>query len=324
MAESIAITKLDFAGFQQTTVDKVNHLLIILNRIYNHPYLKDRVCLHGGTAINLFFLKTPRLSVDIDLNYIGSTNPKVMLEERPMLEQGIVDIGKELGFDVRAGVFEHSGRSFRLCYKSAFGTDNVKIDLDYLNRSPLLPPVPKTIETPERGRVTFSVNADIELIGGKIKALLSRIVPRDLYDIYRIAEIYPSLTDSENSLLFRRILLYYASLSAPFPKPFDVVNRFSGRDRDVEEQLYPMLLQDEKPNLQLMIEAAAPFISTVTVPQDSEEKDYLRYMAKGTFKPELLFGDFPETLAAARNDPVAKWKMQNIVKMNKPAKDMTR
>ena len=316
MAESIAITKLDFAGFQQTTVEKVNHLLVILDRINNHPYLKDRVCLHGGTAINLFFLRTPRLSVDIDLNYIGSTNLEAMREERPKLEQGIVDIGKELGFDVRPGIADHSGRSFRLCYKNALGTDNVKIDLDYLNRSPLLPTVIKTIETSGGGRVTFPVNADIELIGGKIKALLSRVVPRDLYDIYRIAETYPALIRSENSLLFRRILLYYASLSAPFPKPFDVANRFCGREREVEEQLHPVLLQDERPNLQEIIEAAASFICVVTTPQSKEEEDYLQNMAKGIFKPELLFNDYPATLAAACNDPVAQWKIQNILKLN--------
>ncbi len=30
--------------------------------------------LHGGTAINLFCLNMPRLSVDIDLTYIPATN----------------------------------------------------------------------------------------------------------------------------------------------------------------------------------------------------------------------------------------------------------
>ena len=32
---------------------------------------KNRLVLKGGTALNLFFFDLPRLSVDIDLNYVG-------------------------------------------------------------------------------------------------------------------------------------------------------------------------------------------------------------------------------------------------------------
>jgi hypothetical protein len=35
--------------------------------------------LKGGTALNLFVLDVPRLSVDIDLNYIGAADRETML-----------------------------------------------------------------------------------------------------------------------------------------------------------------------------------------------------------------------------------------------------
>ena len=58
-------------GFRPEIMEKVWHLMAILDGISVHPFLKDRLVLKGGTALNLFFFDLPRLSVDIDLNYIG-------------------------------------------------------------------------------------------------------------------------------------------------------------------------------------------------------------------------------------------------------------
>jgi hypothetical protein len=315
MAESVTRAKLDFKGFRPETVDKVRHLLVVLDRINSHPYLKSRVCLHGGTALNLFFLGAPRLSVDSDLNYIGSYERDVMYAERPELEKALMNIGRELGFDVQPGAEEHSGRSFKLHYTGVGGADHVKIDMNYLNRSPLLALAMGTVETSDGSTVTFPINSNIELIGGKVKAMLDRVVPRDLYDVCQIAAIYPSLLESGNSMLFRRVLLYYASMSAPFPKPFEVARRFAGRDREVEEILYPMLIAGDRPDLQTMIATAVPFIAAVTTPEDDVEQRYFAEAATGHFRPELLFTDYPETLEAAKHDPAALWKMQNIQKI---------
>jgi predicted nucleotidyltransferase component of viral defense system len=189
MAEFIETVRVDFAGFRPETVDKVRHLLIILDRMAGHPFLKGRVCLHGGTAINLFFLGVPRLSVDIDLNYIGSADRRTMYAERPTLERAMVNIGHELGFRTESGVEDHSGHSFKLLYNGVYGSDFVKIDVDYLNRSPLLRPRWKRASLADGSEVSFPLNSDIELIGGKLKALLGRVVLRDLYDIYRIADV---------------------------------------------------------------------------------------------------------------------------------------
>jgi len=56
-------------------------LLGLLEGLRKHPYLKDRLALKGGTALNLFLFDLPCLSVDIDVNYIGSADRDVMLEE---------------------------------------------------------------------------------------------------------------------------------------------------------------------------------------------------------------------------------------------------
>ena len=55
--------------FEPRTVDKVERLLDLLDEMERHPALKGKLALHSGTAINLFMLDVPRLSVDIDVSY---------------------------------------------------------------------------------------------------------------------------------------------------------------------------------------------------------------------------------------------------------------
>ncbi len=58
-------------GFRPDVLEKVVHLLGLLEILGNHPFLKEKLVLKGGTALNLFVFNVPRLSVDIDLNYRG-------------------------------------------------------------------------------------------------------------------------------------------------------------------------------------------------------------------------------------------------------------
>jgi predicted nucleotidyltransferase component of viral defense system len=57
-------------GFRPEVLEKVIHLLALLEGFRDHPFLKGRLVLKGGTALNLFAFDLPRLSVDIDLNFM--------------------------------------------------------------------------------------------------------------------------------------------------------------------------------------------------------------------------------------------------------------
>ncbi|MDR1513327.1 MAG: nucleotidyl transferase AbiEii/AbiGii toxin family protein [Propionibacteriaceae bacterium] len=311
MAEPVT---LDLRGFAPHAVDKVIRLLGVLDAIGADPTLGPRVCLHGGTALNLFAPGAPRLSVDIDLNYIGATDLEQVRAERPDLEQAVVAVGENLGFDVKAGKPEHSGRSFRLYYQGAHGNDSVKIDLDYLNRSPLLPVQTRAVRLDTGAVVEFPLNADMELAAGKTKALVERVAVRDLYDVNRLANRVPELMADGDARLLRRVIVYYLSVSAPFPRPFNVRDRFARRAADVEAQLYPMLRPDDRPALEDMIAVAEAYIADMSQPIDDAEAEYVDRAARADFAPELLFHAYPDTLAAALADPAARWKMQNLAK----------
>jgi predicted nucleotidyltransferase component of viral defense system len=59
-------------GLPAPTLEKVLRLLDLLQAIAADPSLRTRVALKGGTALNVFHLALDRLSVDIDLNYVGA------------------------------------------------------------------------------------------------------------------------------------------------------------------------------------------------------------------------------------------------------------
>ncbi len=58
-------------GFREEIVEKVLYLEAILDQLCRHPDLEGKWTLKGGTALNLFWMDVPRLSVDIDINYVG-------------------------------------------------------------------------------------------------------------------------------------------------------------------------------------------------------------------------------------------------------------
>ena len=53
------------------------------DEIAQDPVLSQRLALKGGTALNVFYLDLDRLSVDIDLNYVGALDLAAMERERP-------------------------------------------------------------------------------------------------------------------------------------------------------------------------------------------------------------------------------------------------
>lgn len=130
---------LDTAGYQPQTVEKVERLLELLAEFGGHPFLGPRARLHGGTALNVFHLGMPRLSVDADLTYVGQVTKEGLEAERPEMERALIELGTRLGYAVSTnGKVAHSGRTFKLRYGHGDQRDLIKVDLIYLNRAPLL------------------------------------------------------------------------------------------------------------------------------------------------------------------------------------------
>jgi predicted nucleotidyltransferase component of viral defense system len=175
-------------GFRPDVLEKVAQLLGLLNALRSHPFLKGKLVLKGGTALNLFVFDVPRLSVDIDLNYVGAEDRDGMLAERPKVEQAVQAVFAREGFTVRRMPEEHAGGKWSLRYGNGPGrAGNLEVDLNFMFRVPLWPVTIRDSHFVGSWRATeIPVLDHHELAAGKLAALLSRRQARDLFDGHRI------------------------------------------------------------------------------------------------------------------------------------------
>lgn len=175
-------------GFKADMVEKVLHLLNLLNTLNAQPFLKGKWVLKGGTALNMFMLGFPRLSVDIDLNYIGALDREEMLAERPKIERAAQAVFSREGFSTKRVPNEHAGGKWRLSYRSFTGqSGNLEVDMNFMFRQPLWD-IQLADSHPLGDFQSKSIPVlDIhELAAGKLAALLARRQVRDLFDCHRI------------------------------------------------------------------------------------------------------------------------------------------
>ena len=177
-------------GFRIEILEKVIHLMMLLNDIAEDDYLSDRIALKGGTALNLFTYHCPRLSVDIDLNYIGSSDRTIMLSERAEMIRRI-----ELLCEIKDYVFQHkpdqhAGGKWIMRYQSDLkGSPRLEVDLNFLTRVPLFGVHRQSSIRLGAYQVdNFPILDKHELAGGKLKALFSRHSSRDLFDTYYLLQ----------------------------------------------------------------------------------------------------------------------------------------
>ncbi len=177
-------------GFDEHVVEKVLHLVHLLNVLKSNSALRGKWVLKGGTALNLFVLRHPRLSVDIDLNYIGALARRDMLADRPRIEQAVQAVCSREGFTVRRVPSEHAGGKWRLSYPSFTGqTANLEVDFNFMYRQPLWE-IHHADSHPLGGFQAKRIPVlDLhELAAGKLSAMFSRQRARDLFDCHRILD----------------------------------------------------------------------------------------------------------------------------------------
>ncbi len=190
-SSSEILTAAESTGFRAEMVEKVFHLLNLLNTLNSHPFLKGKWVLKGGTALNMFIFDLPRLSVDIDLNYIGALDRDEMLTERPKIEQAAQAVFSREGFTTKRVPDEHAGGKWQLSYQSFMEqAGNLEIDLNFMFRQPLW-----DIQSADSHLLgdfqakSIPVLDMHELAAGKLAALLARGQARDLFDSHRILNI---------------------------------------------------------------------------------------------------------------------------------------
>jgi hypothetical protein len=174
--------------FQPATLERVIRLLDILDAFAADSLIAPRVALKGGTALNVFYAALDRLSVDIDLNYVGAAEKAHMDQDRPGLENRILRLMESRGYSASREPSEHAGGKWIFRYASVLGgAGSIEIDINYLFRTPLFG-VGRidSMALGDHGAKAVPVLDIHEIVAGKLVALITRRTARDLFDAHRI------------------------------------------------------------------------------------------------------------------------------------------
>jgi predicted nucleotidyltransferase component of viral defense system len=297
-------------GFRQEMLEKASHLIDVLGMIAGDDYLKDRVVLKGGTALNLFYFDLPRLSIDIDLNYIGSIDPEVMKVEREQIERLLGAICSRLKLQLAKLPDEYACRKYTASYHSYFsGRGNVQIDINYLHRVAYWDPVTKdscTLGTLSAKNVPLV--SLYELAGGKLAALLARTASRDLFDVAQISKLVTA-TDPN-------VRLAYVVYGAKQPKDWRKVTLadITVTEQELVERLIPVLNASIARGMSSPKDYANELLSTckqfceALFPLKEQEAEFIeRLRHEGKIDPSLLTDD-PVLAERIVQDPALRWR----------------
>lgn len=86
------------SGFRAGPLETLYRLAQLLGGISER--FGDELSLRGGTALNLLHLDVPRLSVDIDLDFVGTADAEQARQRRPQLLAEIEALARAAGYKV--------------------------------------------------------------------------------------------------------------------------------------------------------------------------------------------------------------------------------
>jgi hypothetical protein len=276
---------------------QVSLLLDIMPIVAKEP----QFAIHGGTAINLFEMDMPRLSVDVDLTFIPFTEDRE--DDFLHIRQGLLNIKERIQAGLSGITFPDAKRADEelklFCLR-----DNavVKIEVNQINRG--LIDDARILTLSKKTQEYFDTYCKVTVVsqgqlwGGKINAALDRQHPRDLFDMRNFYQNH-RLTDE-----IKRGFLYFLLCSKrPIhevlqPKNIDrrgvLFNQFIGMtDMSFSYEDYENARQEN--------------IDTINKSLTDSDKNFLLFFLKG--KPE-----WTENYNFSQYPPI-RWKLMNLEKL---------
>lgn len=282
-------------SYTATNVEKVIRLCLILEDLNRLDEFSGKLLLKGGTAINLVaFEKIPRLSVDLDLDFAYNLSKEETNLERKKINKALTAYCDNMGYSLSdRSNFVLDSKS--LLYTTTTGSlDKIKLDINYHSRCHVYPYDITELEAPfkllDRHIKIAHLNI-IELFAGKIKALYERCKPRDIFDIYSLAQSGLLTTDEEQKALRRCIVFYSVLGNADRPNLLkqDLNEIRKMPFQALKTQLLPMLHTKlghfDKDRL---FDTAIGYLENLMILED-EETEFIERFFNGDFQPELLF-----------------------------------
>lgn len=264
---------------------------------------EDCFAMHGGTAINLFLQDMPRLSVDIDLTYVGLEVRAEAIEEINAALLRIKDRVDKLRATIRV---QHKPNVCKL-QMSEHGIQ-IKVEVNMVGRGLLGPAkkLPLCSAAQEQYNVfcAMPVVPLSQLYGGKICAALDRQHPRDLFDTKLLLENIGFTDEIKRGFIFALISSNRPTHEMLAPNLFDqraaFENQFEGMSNVVFTYADFEATRDK-------------LIDTMRRSLNEADKQFL--LSFNQLEPDWSVYDY-------RQFPSVKWKLMNLAKFKKESPEV--
>ena len=259
--------------------------------------------LKGGTAINLFLLPMPRISVDIDLAYLPLRPRDEALSE---IEDSLVTIKGDIEHRV-TGSHVQAQRIENYVAKLFVSTEGAKIKIEpnLIFRGAAYEPA--NCHLAEEAQVYFEAFVSVQVLskpdlyGSKICAALDRQHPRDLFDMKLLLD-GQGITDD----IRRAFIIYLAGHARPINEMLSP--SFKDFEAVYHDQFAGMVRMEV--SLEELLQTRCDLVDSLVKSLDNDEKEFLVSMKKGEPEWNRLGIDHLAKL------PALQWKLMNIRKMD--------
>lgn len=271
----------------------------LLLQVIPHIAKEEIFGLKGGTAINLFVLDMPRLSVDIDLTYLPFDDRPTALHN---ISEGLERIKQSLEKSIKNITVTpalREGEDVKL--NCQLDKAQIKIEVNTTTRGHIKPvrllQVSEKVQKEFRKFAAINVVSQAELYGGKICAALDRQHPRDLFDIHLLLE-NESYTDEIKIGFLTALLSHMRPINEVlFPHLSDHKATFENQFAGLAS--IPFVYEDYELTLELLIYEIQSKLT------ETDKSFLLSYK-----KVEPDWNLFP--VENLKDMPAVKWKLQNL------------
>jgi len=291
-------------GFQKDILEKVYRLVSLLKGIQEDRFLRKTLVLKGGTAVNFLYFKLPRLSIDIDLNYVSPAPKEIMLMDRKDIDKSLTKLFRMRGYEIERAT-PYALLQYNLKYKNtAENTDRLKVEINFMERIPINRIIEKDFETFDIPKFNVRTYPIEELFATKFRALVTRAAPRDLYDVYML--INGDLEFDEK--LLKKCFIFYVCLAEDFLK-IECESVEAINPQEIKRFLLPLMEKRMRPDLNEMKTVVKEFVSKLLCLNENERTFIDLFYKKKRVDLNLLFEDVkynPEL----KKHPMLAWKLK--------------
>ena len=293
--------------FQVDVIEKVYRLSELLRKINETINLNENMVLKGGTSINFLYFDIPRLSIDIDFDYIGSVKQDQMKKDRTQIDTILPRLFKQLGYNMKS-YKPYALLQYHLGYVNSAGNlDRIKVEINFFNRTPLFTTEKRTFYNP------FDINNFIvrtlpieDLFSRKLRALMTRSTARDLYDAY---QLFNNKIPFKNDVLKKCFIFYLCCNKDPRKIKIDILEEIT--ESDIKTNLLPLLRKGEKITAIEMKKIVIPMISEFLDFSESELEFITKMFDERIYNPNVLFQGIKYN-SAVKQHPGISWRMKNL------------